>query len=132
MSEHPTTSFRWLRNGSEAFPAMLAAIDAARQTIRLEMYIYTAEAPGLRVRDSLVRAAARGVKVSVLLDALGSFSCPPRSGNRSSMPAAASAGSTRSSSVASPIAITASSSSAMTAARSWADSTSPPNTTATA
>lgn len=74
MSEHPTTSFRWLRSGSEAFPAMLAAIDAARQTIRLEMYIYSAGAPGDLVRDALARAAARGVKVSVLLDALGSFS----------------------------------------------------------
>lgn len=73
MPEHPPTSFRWLRSGGEAFPAMLEAIDAARRTIRLEMYIYSAESPGDKIRDALVRAAQRGAQVRVLLDALGSF-----------------------------------------------------------
>ncbi len=76
MSGTPTTSFRWLRSGNEAFPAMLEAIEAARQTIRLEMYIFSQGSPGESIRDSLVRAARRGVKVRVMLDALGSFSLP--------------------------------------------------------
>lgn len=68
-----TTTFRWLRSGSEAFPAMIAEIEAAQQTIRLEMYIYSSGTPGDQIRDALVRAARRGVQVRVLLDALGSF-----------------------------------------------------------
>jgi len=68
-----TTSFRWLRSGRETFPAMLAAIDAARRTIRLEMYIYSSHPPGDQFRDALVRAVQRGVNVQVLLDALGSL-----------------------------------------------------------
>jgi cardiolipin synthase len=68
-----TTSFRWLRSGQEVFPVMLAAIEAARHTIRLEMYIYSSDPPGDAFRDALVRAAIRGVQVRVLLDAVGSI-----------------------------------------------------------
>lgn len=70
------TSFRWLRSGDEAFPAMLDAIETAARTIRLEMYIYSAGNPGELIRDALVRACERGVQVRVMLDALGSFSLP--------------------------------------------------------
>jgi len=61
-----------LRNGDEAFPAMLAAIDAAQEEVRLETYIYTASPLGLRFLEALVRAAQRGARVRVLVDALGS------------------------------------------------------------
>jgi len=67
------TSFRWLRSGEEAFPAMLQAIRAARQSVRLEMYIFSSSPPGDAFRDALVEAAQRGVSVRVLLDAVGSF-----------------------------------------------------------
>jgi len=73
MSETRITHFRWLRSGREAFPAMLADIEAAQRTIRLEMYIYSSQPPGDAFRDALVRAATRGVHVHVLLDAVGSF-----------------------------------------------------------
>jgi cardiolipin synthase A/B len=69
----PTTSFRWLRSGGEAFPAMLAAIHAARSSIRLEMYIYSSNPPGDLFREALTLAAQRGVSVQVLLDSVGSF-----------------------------------------------------------
>jgi len=55
---------------------MLAAIDAARRSIRLEMYIYSSESPGNKIQEALIRAAQRGVSVRVLNDALGSFSLP--------------------------------------------------------
>lgn len=55
---------------------MIEEIESARQTIRLEMYIYSAGNPGDLVRDALVRAAQRGVQVRVMLDALGSFGLP--------------------------------------------------------
>jgi cardiolipin synthase len=73
MSRYATTSFRWLRSGSEVFPAMLAAIEAARKSVRLEMYIYSDSDLGRTFRDALVRAAQRGARVKVLIDALGSF-----------------------------------------------------------
>lgn len=52
---------------------MLSAIDAARRTIRLEMYIYSSRPPGDQFLEALTRAARRGVQVRVLLDALGSL-----------------------------------------------------------
>jgi len=52
---------------------MLAAIDEARTSVRLEMYIYTDSAIGERFRSALVRAAERGARVRVLIDALGSL-----------------------------------------------------------
>lgn len=73
MTEKRVTCFRWLRSGQEAFPEMLAAIEASRRTIRLEMYIYSSQPPGEAFRDALAGAARRGVRVQVLVDAVGSF-----------------------------------------------------------
>src|ERR1051325_4646231 len=64
--------FRWLRTGEEAFAAMLGAIETAQASIRLETYIYEAGPLGEKFRDALVRACQRGLKVQVLVDALGS------------------------------------------------------------
>jgi cardiolipin synthase len=64
--------YEWVRSGDEIFPAMLAAIDSAQASIRLETYIYTGDELGNRFRDALVNACQRDVKVSVLLDAFGS------------------------------------------------------------
>lgn len=62
---------RLLRNGSEAFPAWLAAIDAARVRVSLEMYIFNDDAIGRRFAEALCRAAHRGVTVRVLYDSVG-------------------------------------------------------------
>ena len=67
-----STAFSWLRNGDEAFAAMLAAIDAARQSVRLETYIFSAGDPGNQFLAALLRARQRGVPVYVLVDAWGS------------------------------------------------------------
>lgn len=58
------------------FPAMLAAIDAARQSICFETYICSPGALANRFREALVSASQRGVRVRVLIDAFGSFSLP--------------------------------------------------------
>ena len=76
MSGDSSNSFRWLRSGGEAFPAMLAAIDAARESVRLEMYIFSDSGLGRKFREALARAALRGVRVQVLNDAVGSFGLP--------------------------------------------------------
>jgi len=52
---------------------MLACIDAARHSVVLESYIYTASPLGERFRHAMVRACQRGAQVRVLIDALGSF-----------------------------------------------------------
>jgi len=73
VAKTSTTSFRWLRSGNEAYPAMLAAIDAARRSVRLEMYTYASSPPGDQFRAALLRAVQRGAAVQVLLDAVGSI-----------------------------------------------------------
>ncbi|MGS0741934.1 phospholipase D-like domain-containing protein [Glaciimonas sp. GG7] len=60
-----------LQSGAEFFPALLAAIDAARDEIYLETYIFAADETGVRVRDALKNAAKRGVAVRVVTDWLG-------------------------------------------------------------
>lgn len=66
-----------LPNGGMAFRRMLAAIDAAQHSIRLEMYIYTVKGIGETFRTALVRAAQRGVAVRVLVDGLGGRDATP-------------------------------------------------------
>src|SRR4029077_6102683 len=66
----------WLCTGTEVFAAMLAAIEAAKESVCLEIYIYAADALGQRFRDALIRARQRGVSVRVLFDALGSGNLP--------------------------------------------------------
>jgi phosphatidylserine/phosphatidylglycerophosphate/cardiolipin synthase-like enzyme len=51
---------RLLRNGEDAFPAWLAAIDSARVRVSMEMYIFNDDAIGRRFADALSRAARRG------------------------------------------------------------------------
>lgn len=68
--------FTWLPNGGVGLAAMLAAIEAARHSIRLEMYIFEESPVAERFHQALVNACARGVKVKVLVDGLGSLSLP--------------------------------------------------------
>ncbi len=59
-------------NGDEAYPAMLAAIEAAHASVALSTYIMRHDAVGLRFVDALAGAKRRGVEVRVLLDGIGS------------------------------------------------------------
>ena len=65
-----------LRNGAEAFPAWLAAIDAATARVSLEMYIFSDDAIGRRFAEALSRAAQRGVEVRLLYDFVGCRETP--------------------------------------------------------
>jgi cardiolipin synthase A/B len=62
----------YLENGDEIFPAMLAAIAAARRTITFETYIYWSGDIGERFAAALAERARAGVRVHVLLDWVGS------------------------------------------------------------
>ncbi|MCL2725415.1 MAG: phospholipase D-like domain-containing protein [Polyangiaceae bacterium] len=67
---------RLLRDGVEAFPAMLEAIANATREILLEIYWVAADAVGEKFRAMLVERAAAGVTVRVVYDAIGSFGIP--------------------------------------------------------
>lgn len=69
-------AFTWYAEGQTFFAAMLAAIAAARVSVRLETYIYEAGGVGARVAAELEAAARRGVRVQVLVDAFGSSALP--------------------------------------------------------
>jgi cardiolipin synthase len=61
-----------LVNGDRIFPAMLDALRKARKTITFEMYIYWSGRIGKEFADVLSERARAGVKVHVMLDAVGS------------------------------------------------------------
>lgn len=60
-----------LRDGDEAYPAMLAAIDAAQNTVSMASYIFDNDTVGKEFAAALERAVGRGVEVRVLVDAAG-------------------------------------------------------------
>ncbi len=60
-----------LENGQAYFPALLTEIDAACREIFLETYIFENDATGRQVAAALARAAARGVRVRLLVDGFG-------------------------------------------------------------
>jgi cardiolipin synthase len=61
-----------LINGDEAFPAMLAAIRSARQSIDLESYIFWSGEIATQFADALAERARAGVPVHLVVDWLGS------------------------------------------------------------
>ena len=67
---------QWLCCGGKFFPAMLAAIGQAQQSVELEIYIFADDEIGRRFLDALVLCARRGVRIRVLVDAYGSLLLP--------------------------------------------------------
>jgi cardiolipin synthase A/B len=69
-------SVKLLRNGAEAFPAWIAAINGATRRVSLEMYIFSDDAIGRQFSEALARAAQRGVEVRLLYDFVGCRETP--------------------------------------------------------
>ncbi len=65
-----------LQNGA-LFPAMAADIQAARHTVHLETFVWTAGEVERRFVELLCTKARQGVKVRLLIDALGGSSATP-------------------------------------------------------
>ncbi len=61
-----------LNNGDAFYPAMLEAIARAEGSITIEAYIYWAGAVGAEFAAALTARAKAGVRVKILLDAVGS------------------------------------------------------------
>jgi cardiolipin synthase len=70
--------YRVRQNGDEIYPAMLAAIDAARRRVAFESFNFIAGEAADRFLASLTAAARRGVVVRVVLDAVGAVPPPAR------------------------------------------------------
>ncbi|MGH7514833.1 MAG: phospholipase D-like domain-containing protein [Gemmatimonadales bacterium] len=62
-----------LQNGDRFYPAMLQAIQAARDTVNFEVYIFEPDEIGRQFMDALMERARAGIEVRVLVDAFGSF-----------------------------------------------------------
>jgi len=69
-------TIKLLRNGVEYFPALEAAIAAAKYEIHMQTYIYEHDETGIRIGKALVAAVKRGVAVNILLDGFGSQHLP--------------------------------------------------------
>jgi cardiolipin synthase len=76
MQTGPSPTYDWLRAGDEIFPAMRTAVDAACQSVCLEIYTFEECPLGRLFREALIRARGRGARVRVLLDAIGSVLLP--------------------------------------------------------
>lgn len=74
-----TNNNQWqcLRNGEEAFPAMLQAINEAKQQVLLSTYIFANDVTGKAFNEALKSAHKRGVSLYILIDGIGArYSVP--------------------------------------------------------
>jgi cardiolipin synthase A/B len=69
----PDTKIEILTNGTAFYPAMIDAIQGARETINLECYIFHKGEVADRFVNALCERAQAGVHVTIVLDAIGSF-----------------------------------------------------------
>jgi cardiolipin synthase len=65
-----------LKGGGELFAALVTAIDAARAEVLLETYIFEFSGAVLAIAEALERAAARKVKVRIVVDGFGTPDVP--------------------------------------------------------
>ena len=66
-----------IERGSERLRTILQMIGEAKSSIRLLFYIFNGDDSGTQVRDALVEAASRGVKVRLLIDGFGCADADP-------------------------------------------------------
>ena len=72
----PGHRLRLLQGGDALFPAMVQAMDRARQLVHLETYIFEFAHGALQVAEALERAALRGVSVRLVVDGVGTPGLP--------------------------------------------------------
>ena len=66
----------FLPNGPDRLRSLISMIDEAQTSIRLLYYIFLADEAGESVKQAIVRAARRGIAVSLLVDGFGSSGNP--------------------------------------------------------
>jgi len=65
-----------LLNGDEIFPAKLRIIKSARKTINYAQYVWEKGQPSEEIANALAERCRGGLRVNVLLDAVGALSMP--------------------------------------------------------
>lgn len=65
-------------SGSQYYPALIQAIQEARQFIHVEVYLWHDDHTGQKILAELVNAARRGVRVRVLVDEIGAIEVSER------------------------------------------------------
>jgi cardiolipin synthase len=68
----PGNRFALLENGEGYYPRVFGAIDQAEREVLIETFIWFDDPVGQQLRDTLIRAAKRGVQAHVLFDGWGS------------------------------------------------------------
>ena len=66
-----------LQGGHALFPALCASIDQAQRSVWVALYIVSPLGQSSAVLQALMRAARRGVEVSMVVDGVGSRQAPP-------------------------------------------------------
>ncbi len=72
----PGHDVRLLCGSREFFPALIQAMDDARDRVRLETYIFDFTGSGADVGEALIRTAQRGVRVMLVVDGFGTGELP--------------------------------------------------------
>lgn len=65
-----------LRNSDAIFPSIFAGIDKAKSYVLVQFYIVRDDELGKQLKDHLLAAAKRGVRVHFLYDEIGSYGLP--------------------------------------------------------
>ncbi len=71
---HHGNSVQILTNGAEFYPAMLDAIRSATRSVNMECYIFQPGRVANQFIEALSERARKGVNVTIVVDAIGSFS----------------------------------------------------------
>ena len=72
----PGHRLKLLKGGAALFDALVEAIDGARREVLLETYIFEFVGATIAVAEALERAAARGIRVRVVVDGIGTGELP--------------------------------------------------------
>jgi cardiolipin synthase A/B len=74
LAPSSATEVEWLVDGAATYRALLDAVAQATDHLHVEYYIFNPDHAGTALRDALVERAKAGVRVRLLLDAVGSSS----------------------------------------------------------
>jgi cardiolipin synthase A/B len=69
----PGNDYTILGTGEQAYSALIDHIESAGKSIDIATYVFTNDSTGSFILDALTRKAVSGVRVRLLLDAVGSF-----------------------------------------------------------
>ena len=76
IADTSVNRIRLIRGGAGYFQELIESIDAAKESIHLQTYIFSADETGVLVASALKQAALRGIEVHLLVDGYASQALP--------------------------------------------------------